>query len=129
MHRPNRKESCKVTDTVHEPRNTYMYDQTTSVELSHILHVVQKSVEFSGVYHIFIFTKHVKKHINKHVKGENSQKPKEARKGLSPNHLCWFVSPLDHYKHVLTAPARCSQYKISRVHVLGDYIIAEVDGL
>ena len=29
-------------------RNTYMYDQTTSVELSHILHVVQKSVEFSG---------------------------------------------------------------------------------
>ena len=26
-----------------------MYDQTTSVELSHILHVVQKSVEFSGV--------------------------------------------------------------------------------
>ena len=44
------KESCyTVTDTVHEPRNTYMYDQTTSVELSHILHVVQKSVEFSGV--------------------------------------------------------------------------------
>ena len=34
---------------VHEPRNTYMYDQTTSVELFHILHVVQKSVEFSGV--------------------------------------------------------------------------------
>ena len=51
MHRPNRKESCKVTDTVHEPRNTYMYEQTTSIELSHILHVVhvQKSVEFSGV--------------------------------------------------------------------------------
>ena len=38
-----------VTDTVHEPLNTYMYDQTTSVELSHILHVVQKLVEFSGV--------------------------------------------------------------------------------
>ena len=34
MHRPNRKES---------------YDQTTSVELSNILQVVQKSVEFSGV--------------------------------------------------------------------------------
>ena len=43
------KESCYVIDTVHEPRNTYMYDQTTSVELSHIFHVVQKSVEFSGV--------------------------------------------------------------------------------
>ena len=39
----------KVTDTVHEPHNTYMYDQATSVELSHILNVVQKSVEFSGV--------------------------------------------------------------------------------
>ena len=36
-------------ELVHESRNTYMYDQTTSVELSHILHVVQKSVEFSGV--------------------------------------------------------------------------------
>ena len=36
-------------DTIHEPRNTYMYDQTTSAELSHIPHVVQKSVEFSGV--------------------------------------------------------------------------------
>ena len=44
------KVRCKLTDTVHEPRNTYMYDQTTSVELSQILHVVQKSVEFnSGV--------------------------------------------------------------------------------
>ena len=49
MHRPNRKESCLVTDTVHELRNTYMYDQTTRVELSHVPHVVQKSVEFSGV--------------------------------------------------------------------------------
>ena len=36
------KKSCQVTDTVHEPRNTYMYDQTTSVELSHILHVCTK---------------------------------------------------------------------------------------
>ena len=35
MHRPNRNESCWVTDAVHEPRNTYMYDQTISVELSH----------------------------------------------------------------------------------------------
>ena len=35
-----------VTDTVHEPRNTCMYDQTTSVELSHIPHVVYKSDEF-----------------------------------------------------------------------------------
>ena len=50
MQRPKRKRVAKkVTDTVHEPRNTYMYDQATSVELSHILHVVQKSVEFSGV--------------------------------------------------------------------------------
>ena len=49
MHRPNRKESCLVTDTVHEPRSTYKYDQTTSAELSHIRHIVQKSVEFSGV--------------------------------------------------------------------------------
>ena len=32
--------------TEHEPRNTY---QTTSVELSHIPHVVQKSAEFGGV--------------------------------------------------------------------------------
>ena len=23
-----------ITDTIHEPRNTHMYDQTTSVELS-----------------------------------------------------------------------------------------------
>ena len=37
---------------------------------------------------------------------------------------------LDHYKIVLTAPARCSQYKISHVHdVLRDYIIAEFGGL
>ena len=44
--------------------------------------------------------------------------------------LVWFVDPLDHYKHVLTAPARCSQYKISHVHdVWQDYIIAEVGGL
>ena len=46
MHRPNRTET---TDTVYGPRNTYMYDQTTSVELSQILHVVQKSVEISGI--------------------------------------------------------------------------------
>ena len=31
-------------------------------------------------YHIFIFTKHAKKHINKHVKGENSQKAKKGQK-------------------------------------------------
>ena len=54
-----------------------MYDQTMSVELSHILHVVIKSVEFSGV---------------------------------------GSLNPLDHYKLVLTVPARCSQYKISHVH-------------
>ena len=72
-------------------RNTYMYDQTTSVELSHILHVVQKSVEFSGV---------------------------------------GSLTPLDNNKHVLTAPARCSQYKISHVHdVLRDYILEKVGGL
>ena len=39
-------ELLSITDTVHEPRNTYMYNQTTSVELSHILHVVQN---FNGI--------------------------------------------------------------------------------
>ena len=35
-----------------------------------------------------------------------------------------------HCKYVLTAPARCSQYKISHIHdVLRDYIIAEVSEL
>ena len=43
--------------------------------------------------------------------------------------VLWWCT-LDHYKHVLTALARCSQYKISHVHdVLRDYIIAEVGGL
>ena len=88
---PKIMEGELLTDTVHEPRNTYMYDQTTSVELSHILHVVQKSLEFSDV---------------------------------------GSLNPLDHYKHVLNAPARCSKYKFSHVHnVLRDYIIAEVGGL
>ena len=36
-------------------------------------------------YHIFIFTKHAKKHINRHVKGENSQKAKKRpEKGYHP---------------------------------------------
>ena len=74
-------------------QHIYMYDQTTSVELSHILQVVQKSVEFSGVGSL-------------------------------------MTHPLGHYKHVLTAPARYSQYKISHVHDdLRDYIIADVGGL
>ena len=73
-----------------------MYDQTTSVELSHIPHVVQKSVEFSGVGSF-----------------------------IDPLEGLWFVDPLDHYKHVLTAQASCSKYKISHVHdVWRDYIIA-----
>ena len=38
------------------------------------------------------------------------------------NYPTLYVDSLDHYKHVLTAPARCSQYKISHVHdVLQDY--------
>ena len=49
FHASTQPERELLTDTVHKPRNTYMYDQTTSVELSHIPHVVQKSVEFSGV--------------------------------------------------------------------------------
>ena len=31
-------------------------------------------------HHIFIFTKYAKKHINRHVKGENSQKAKRGQK-------------------------------------------------
>ena len=42
------------------------------MSLSNSIHIIS--------YHIFIFTKHAKKHINRHVKGENSQKAKRGQK-------------------------------------------------
>ena len=48
-----------------------VYGKTSVSNIIHVSYIT---------YHIFIFTKHAKKHINKHVKGENSQKAKRGQK-------------------------------------------------